>query len=60
VIYTGAATPTEAAAIGFAAALAITGAMGTLTWKGFREAAGSDAADRSRQRHRRANGRRMR
>jgi C4-dicarboxylate transporter DctM subunit len=39
VIYTGAATPTEAAAIGFAAALVITGAMGTLTWKGFREAA---------------------
>jgi C4-dicarboxylate transporter DctM subunit len=39
VIYTGAATPTEAAAIGFAAALAITAALGTLTWKGFREAA---------------------
>jgi C4-dicarboxylate transporter DctM subunit len=39
VIYTGAATPTEAAAIGFAAALVITAALGTLTWKGFREAA---------------------
>ncbi len=39
VIYTGAATPTEAAAIGFAAALAITAALGTLTWRGFREAA---------------------
>lgn len=40
VIYTGAATPTEAAAIGFAAALVITGVfLRTLTWQGFREAA---------------------
>ena len=40
VIYTGAATPTESAAIGFAAALIITGPiLRTLTWKGFREAA---------------------
>ena len=39
VIYTGAATPTEAAAIGFAAALVITAALGTLTWRGLREAA---------------------
>ncbi|GMG84031.1 TRAP transporter large permease subunit [Paralimibaculum aggregatum] len=39
-IYTGAATPTEAAAIGFAAALLITGPLlGTLTWPTFREAA---------------------
>jgi len=39
-IYTGAATPTEAAAIGFAAALVITAViLRTLTWKGFREAA---------------------
>jgi C4-dicarboxylate transporter DctM subunit len=38
-IYTGAATPTEAAAIGFAAALVITAVvLGTLTWKGFKEA----------------------
>jgi len=40
VIYSGIATPTEAAAIGFAAALAITGLyLRTLTWKGFRDAA---------------------
>jgi C4-dicarboxylate transporter DctM subunit len=40
VIYTGAATPTEAAAIGFAAALLITGAvLRTLSWRGLREAA---------------------
>ena len=40
VIYSGAATPTEAAAIGFAAALIITGALlRTLTWKALREAA---------------------
>ena len=40
VIYSGAATPTEAAAIGFAAALIITGViLRTLTWDGFREAA---------------------
>ncbi|MEM1045404.1 MAG: TRAP transporter large permease [Pseudomonadota bacterium] len=39
VIYSGAATPTEAAAIGFAAALVITGLMlRTLTWQGFKEA----------------------
>lgn len=39
VIYSGAATPTEAAAIGFAAALAITTLLlRTLTWQGFREA----------------------
>ncbi len=39
VIYTGAATPTEAAAIGFAAALVIVGPiLRTLTWAGFREA----------------------
>ena len=40
VIYSGAATPTEAAAIGFAAALIITGViLRTLTWQGLREAA---------------------
>ncbi|MEM6678718.1 MAG: TRAP transporter large permease [Pseudomonadota bacterium] len=40
VIYTGAATPTEAAAIGFAAALLITGViLRTLSWQGLREAA---------------------
>ncbi|MEM9148633.1 MAG: TRAP transporter large permease [Pseudomonadota bacterium] len=40
VIYTGAATPTEAAAIGFAAALVITGViLRTLNWESFREAA---------------------
>lgn len=39
VIYSGAATPTEAAAIGFAAALVITTMLlRTLTWQGFREA----------------------
>ena len=39
-IYSGAFTPTEAAAIGFAAALVVTGLiLRTLTWKGFREAA---------------------
>ncbi|MEP0232049.1 TRAP transporter large permease [Roseibium sp.] len=39
-IYTGAATPTEAAAIGFAAALVITTLiLRTLTWQGFRDAA---------------------
>ncbi|WP_346911572.1 TRAP transporter large permease [uncultured Roseibium sp.] len=39
-IYTGAATPTEAAAVGFAAALVITAVvLRTLTWKGFKEAA---------------------
>ncbi|MBK0398881.1 TRAP transporter large permease [Limibaculum sp. M0105] len=39
-IYSGAATPTEAAAIGFAAALVITGPLlRTLTWTGLREAA---------------------
>jgi len=39
VIYSGAATPTEAAAIGFAAALVITTLLlRTLTWQGFREA----------------------
>ncbi len=38
-IYTGAFTPTEAAAIGFAAALVITAlVLRTLTWRGFREA----------------------
>jgi C4-dicarboxylate transporter DctM subunit len=40
VIYTGIATPTEAAAIGFAVALVITGLyLRTLTWRGFKEAA---------------------
>ncbi len=40
VIYTGVATPTEAAAIGFAVALVITAlVLRTLTWQGFREAA---------------------
>ncbi len=39
-IYSGAFTPTEAAAIGFAAALVIGGLLlRTLTWQGFREAA---------------------
>jgi len=38
VIYTGAATPTEAAALGLAGALVITLAMGRLTLKTFREA----------------------
>lgn len=39
-IYTGAFTPTEAAAIGFAAALLITAVvLRTLTWAAFREAA---------------------
>ncbi|MEO0363207.1 MAG: TRAP transporter large permease subunit, partial [Pseudomonadota bacterium] len=39
-IYSGAFTPTEAAAIGFAAALVITVfILRTLTWRGFREAA---------------------
>ncbi|MCK7615967.1 TRAP transporter large permease [Roseibium sediminicola] len=38
VIYTGAATPTEAAALGLAGALVITLAMGRLTFKTFREA----------------------
>lgn len=39
-IYTGAATPTEAAAVGFAAALIITGVvLRTLTWERFKEAA---------------------
>ncbi|MBO6861333.1 MAG: TRAP transporter large permease [Alphaproteobacteria bacterium] len=39
-IYTGAFTPTEAAAVGFAAAVVITaGVLRTLTWKAFREAA---------------------
>ncbi|SFJ02502.1 TRAP transporter large permease [Albimonas pacifica] len=38
-IYSGAFTPTEAAAIGFAAALLITaGILRSLTWKGLREA----------------------
>ncbi|MEM8571572.1 MAG: TRAP transporter large permease subunit [Pseudomonadota bacterium] len=38
-LYSGAFTPTEAAAIGFAAALVITVVvLRTLTWKGFREA----------------------
>ncbi len=40
VIYTGIATPTEAAAIGFAVALLITGLyLRTLTWQGLKEAA---------------------
>ncbi|MES0884803.1 TRAP transporter large permease [Roseibium sp. SCP14] len=40
VIYTGIATPTEAAAIGFAVALIITGlVLRTLTWQGLKEAA---------------------
>ncbi len=40
VIYSGIATPTEAAAIGFAVALLITGVLlRTLTWKGLTEAA---------------------
>jgi C4-dicarboxylate transporter DctM subunit len=40
VIYSGAATPTEAAAIGFAVALLITGViLRTLTWDGFKQAA---------------------
>lgn len=40
VIYTGIATPTEAAAIGFAVALLITGVvLRTLTWQGLKEAA---------------------
>lgn len=40
VIYSGAATPTEAAAIGFAVALVITGViLRTLTWQAFRQAA---------------------
>jgi C4-dicarboxylate transporter DctM subunit len=39
-IYTGAFTPTEAAAVGFAAAVVITaGVLRTLTWKAFCEAA---------------------
>ena len=39
-IYAGAFTPTEAAAVGFAAALLITGAvLRTLTWKAFKAAA---------------------
>jgi C4-dicarboxylate transporter DctM subunit len=39
-IYSGAATPTEAAAIGFAVALVITGPLlRTLTWQGLKEAA---------------------
>ncbi|MFN0263102.1 TRAP transporter large permease [Tepidamorphus sp. 3E244] len=39
-LYGGAFTPTEAAAIGFAAALIITGLiLRTLTWEGFKEAA---------------------
>ncbi|MEM6487669.1 MAG: TRAP transporter large permease [Pseudomonadota bacterium] len=38
-IYSGAFTPTEAAAVGFAASLVITLALGTLTWSGFKEAA---------------------
>ncbi|KZM51188.1 TRAP transporter large permease [Labrenzia sp. OB1] len=38
VIYTGAATPTEAAALGLAGALVITLAMRRLSWTGFREA----------------------
>lgn len=38
-IYTGAATPTEAAAVGFAAALVITGVvLRTLTWERLKEA----------------------
>jgi C4-dicarboxylate transporter, DctM subunit len=40
VIYTGVATPTEAAAIGFAVALLITGVLlRTLTWQALKEAA---------------------
>jgi C4-dicarboxylate transporter DctM subunit len=40
VIYSGAATPTEAAAVGFAFSLIITGlVLRTLTWTGFKEAA---------------------
>ncbi|WP_299477620.1 TRAP transporter large permease subunit [uncultured Roseibium sp.] len=40
VIYTGVATPTEAAAIGFAVALVITGVvLRTLSWQGLKEAA---------------------
>ncbi|GAB4518378.1 MAG: TRAP transporter large permease subunit [Roseibium sp.] len=40
VIYSGAATPTEAAAIGFAVALLITGVvLRTLTWQGLKQAA---------------------
>jgi len=40
VIYTGIATPTEAAAIGFACALLITGVLlRSLTWQGLKEAA---------------------
>lgn len=40
VIYSGAATPTEAAAVGFAFALIITSLiLRTLTWRGFKEAA---------------------
>lgn len=39
-IYTGAFTPTEAAAVGFAAALMVTGlVLRTLTWQNFKEAA---------------------
>ncbi|WP_422373914.1 TRAP transporter large permease [Roseibium sp.] len=38
VIYTGAATPTEAAALGLTGALVITLAMGRLTWASFKEA----------------------
>lgn len=39
-IYTGAFTPTEAAAVGFAAALMVTGlVLRTLTWRNFKEAA---------------------
>ncbi|MCP5264787.1 MAG: TRAP transporter large permease [Burkholderiaceae bacterium] len=39
VIYTGVATPTEAAAVGFAFALLITAVLlRTLTWQGFKEA----------------------
>ncbi|MCV0425111.1 MAG: TRAP transporter large permease subunit [Roseibium sp.] len=40
VIYTGVATPTEAAAVGFAVSLVITGlVLRTLTWQGLKEAA---------------------
>ena len=40
VIYTGIATPTEAAAVGFALSLLITGViLRTLTWQGLKEAA---------------------
>ena len=40
VIYTGVATPTEAAAVGFAASLVVTGlVLRTLTWEGLKEAA---------------------